>query len=177
MKRWLIALFVGLWWLTALPAGLGAEGTTYSLYLPLVLRGEAFSQAALDVTYYTNQYRQQYGCPPLTLDEKLTQAAQKHSEDMALNDFFSHTGSDGSSPWDRIRATGYDFLTAGENLAAGYPDAKSVVDAWMNSEGHRTNILNCDFEEIGVGYYYLPNDSGQVVFYHYWTQVFAKPKQ
>jgi uncharacterized protein YkwD len=92
-----------------------------------------------------------------------------------LNDFFSHTSSDGRSPWDRIRATGYSYSSAAENIAAGYSTAASAVSGWMNSSGHRANILNCGLEETGVGYYFLTNDTGHVNHRHYWTQVFATP--
>ncbi|MDQ7029268.1 MAG: CAP domain-containing protein, partial [Ardenticatenia bacterium] len=97
---------------------------------PLVVHASAtpmFSEEALTVTASTNQYRQEAGCPPLTLSAQLTEAAQRHTDDMAYNDFSSHTGSDGSSPWDRIRDTGYEFILAGENIAAGYPTAQAVV--------------------------------------------------
>lgn len=179
MGRQVFLLVVGYLVVLLLPTALRAQEATFQVYMPVVMRAVeefSYSAEALAVTELTNQHRQAAGCPPLKLEPRLTQAAQGHSEDMALNDFFSHTGSDGSSPWDRIRAAGYDFVTAGENIAAGYPDPQSVVTAWMNSPGHRANILNCQFEEIGVGYYYLPNDPGQVRYRYYWTQVFAKPR-
>ncbi len=122
-----------------------------------------------------NQERQNAGCPPVTMDDRLRAAAQGHTEDMALNDFFSHTGSNGSSPWDRIVAQGYNFSTAGENIAAGYTTPQEVMNGWMSSPGHRANILDCDFTDIGVGYYYLGNDTGDVNYNYYWTQDFAAP--
>lgn len=131
-----------------------------------------FAQQVVDLV---NQERQNAGCAPLTVDSRLQAAAQGHSEDMALNDFFSHTGSNGSSPWDRIVAQGYNFSWAGENIAAGYTTPQDVMSAWMSSPGHRDNILDCNFTDIGVGYYYLANDTGSVNYYHYWTQVFAAP--
>ncbi len=121
----------------------------------------------------TNDYRLQNGCSALTMNELLNNAAQGHSNDMALNDFFSHTGSNGSSPWDRMRNAGYYYSRAAENVAAGYSSPESVVVGWMNSAGHRANILNCDLKDIGVGYYYLGNDTGNVNYRHYWTQVFG----
>lgn len=102
-------------------------------------------------------------------------AAQLHSKDMALHDFFGHTGSNGSSLRDRMRAQGYSFSRAAENIAAGYPTPAGVMDGWMKSPGHSANILNCNLREIGVGYYYLANDTGNVNFHHYWTQVFGTP--
>ncbi len=102
--------------------------------------------------------------PPFTASPALGAAARNHSIDMARNNFMSHTGSDGASPWDRIQAAGYDFTTAAENIGAGYPTAGDMVNGWMNSPGHRANILSneCD---MGVGYAY----SAQGTYRHYWT--------
>ena len=95
---------------------------------------------------------------------------------MAEDDFFGHKGNDLSSPWDRIDAAGYgNWYVLSENIAAGYQTADSAVAAWMNSSGHRANILNCRLEETGVGYFYLANDTGRVNYRSYWTQVFASP--
>jgi uncharacterized protein YkwD len=124
----------------------------------------------------TNQERAQYGCPALTANDQLTNAAQRHSRDMAINDYFSHTGLYGSSLFDRIAREGYQYRTAAENIAAGSVTPEHVVAGWMNSEGHRKNILNCDLREIGVGYYYLENDTGDTNYKHYWTQVFGTPR-
>jgi uncharacterized protein YkwD len=127
------------------------------------------------VVILTNQERQKYGCGPLTMDARLRAAAEGHSQDMALNDFFDHTGSDGSTVGTRVSAQGYSWSWVAENIAAGYPSPESVVAGWMASSGHRANILNCNFVHIGVGYYYLQNDTGNENWHHYWTQVFAKP--
>lgn len=124
----------------------------------------------------TNQQRLANGCQALTMNDKLNLAAYRHSEDMALRDFFSHTGSNGSDPGDRISAVGYNYWGWAENIAAGQSTAEAVMNAWMNSPGHRANILDCDMREIGVGHYYLQNDTGQVNYNHYWTQVFAIPR-
>lgn len=109
------------------------------------------------------------------MDSRLVNAAMEHSADMATNDFFSHTGSDDSEPWDRMVAAGYSYSWAGENIAAGYQTPEAVVGGWMNSPDHRANILNCAFTETGVGYIYLAEDQGQVNYRHYWTHVFAAP--
>ena len=71
---------------------------------------------------------------------------------------------------------GYQWSGAGENIAAGYASPEDVMDGWMNSQGHRANILNCAFRDIGVGYVYLANDTGQVNYRHYWTQDFGTPR-
>jgi uncharacterized protein YkwD len=79
-------------------------------------------------------------------------AAYLHSEDMVLNDFFSHTGSDGSSAGQRISRQGYPWRTYGENIAVGYPTVSSVIQGWLGSEGHCRNLMNPAFTEIGAGY-------------------------
>ena len=109
----------------------------------------------------------------MQVSSQLAAAAQGHSEDMAHNDYFSHTSLDGRSPWDRIQAEGYNFWSAAENIAAGYPTPAAVMAGWMNSDGHRASILNCGLEDIGVGYYYLANDTGDSNYHHYWTQNFG----
>ncbi len=97
-----------------------------------------------------NAARSQAGCGALTVDDRLTAAAQGHSDDMAAKGYFSHTSQDGRSFADRVRAAGYPS-PGGENIAQGQRSAQAVHDAWMNSEGHRQNILNCGFNTIGVG--------------------------
>ena len=127
------------------------------------------------VVELTNEERTQLGLDPLTADPLLNQAAQTHTENMAALDFFDHTGLDGSSAGDRIEDTGYDFLAWAENIAAGQQTPEAVVEAWMSSDGHRANILNPELKEIGVGYYFLEEDTGNVNANHYWTQVFGTP--
>ena len=122
-----------------------------------------------------NGERTQVGLDPLVKDPLLSQAAQLHSESMADDDFFSHIGADGSTPFERIQDSGYQYWTAGENIAAGYRTPKAVVEAWMNSPGHRANILNHNFTAIGIGYEFLLNDTGSVNYNHYWTLDFAAP--
>ena len=132
------------------------------------------SNFAEQVVALVNIERAAVGCDPVTMHPQLNQAALAHSEDMALNDFFSHTGSDGSSVTDRMETAGYiNWWTAAENIAAGQTTPAEAMTSWMNSDGHRANILNCDFEDIGVGYYHHPDDGGSQVWYHYWTQVFG----
>ncbi|MEG4215440.1 CAP domain-containing protein [Microcoleus sp. Pol14C6] len=121
----------------------------------------------------TNLERSKLGLSPLTLNTQLLNAAENHSQNMALQDFFSHTGKDGSSLGSRISATGYQFSTAAENIAAGSSTPEQVVSSWMNSSGHRANILNPNLKEIGIGYYFLADDTGTENWNHYWTQVFA----
>ncbi|MCX4529716.1 MULTISPECIES: sigma-70 family RNA polymerase sigma factor [unclassified Streptomyces] len=98
-----------------------------------------------------NKERAAAGCGPLKEDPKLRAAAQGHSDDMAARDFFDHTNPDGADPGKRTTAAGYKWSTYGENIARGQQTADSVMNSWMNSPGHRANILNCSFKDIGVG--------------------------
>jgi uncharacterized protein YkwD len=157
-------------------SGSSLNGTAHELFLPVLQSIFLEPDEAKQVVYLVNSERAKAGCSALIVSPQLSAAAQGHSEDMALNDFFSHTSKDGRSPWDRIRDTGYEFRSAGENIAAGYSTAASAVNGWMNSSGHRANILNCGFQETGVGYYYLASDTGSVNYRSYWTQVFATPR-
>ncbi|WP_030972655.1 MULTISPECIES: CAP domain-containing protein [unclassified Streptomyces] len=111
-----------------------------------------------------NNERSKAGCSPLTTNAKLTKAAQDHSKDMASHRNMSHTGSDGSSPGDRITRAGYSWSSYGENVAYGYSTPEKVMAAWMSSPGHKRNILDCSFKEIGIGLA-QPNS--------YWTQDFG----
>ncbi|MFF8844359.1 CAP domain-containing protein [Streptomyces sp. NPDC015127] len=116
------------------------------------------------VVQLVNSERSKAGCSPVTLNAKLSKAAQDHSEDMAAHRNMSHTGSDGSEAGDRITRAGYNWSTYGENVAYGYETPESVMAGWMSSPGHKENILNCEFKEIGVGLA-QPDD--------YWTQDFG----
>ena len=118
-----------------------------------------------------NAERTKVGLLSLYAQSQLGIAARLHSADMACNDFFSHTGSDGSSPADRIMRQGYSGYYFGENIAAGYSTPESVVNAWMNSAGHRANILNTNYTEIGIGYAYWAGST----YNSYWTTDFAVP--
>jgi uncharacterized protein YkwD len=127
------------------------------------------------VVELTNKERAKYGLQPVKLNLVLNEVALHHSQDMAMQDFFDHIALDGSEPWDRMTRAGYQYSVAAENIAAGFLTPETVVQAWMESPGHRANILAPDVEEIGVGYYYLPSDRGSVNYKHYWTQVFGTP--
>jgi uncharacterized protein YkwD len=105
----------------------------------------------------------------LTFDERLRCAARKHSKDMGVNNFFSHTGSNGSTPWQRIKNAGYVYTTAAENIAAGQTSPEAVVNGWMASTGHCQNIMKSTLKHLGTGYYY----AGTSTYKHYWTQDFG----
>ncbi|MDX3383007.1 CAP domain-containing protein [Streptomyces niveiscabiei] len=122
-------------------------------------------QAAAQVLVLVNEERAKVGCSALSANSALADLAQKFSEDMAARGFFDHTDPDGKSPWDRAAAAGISDL-AGENIARGQGDAAAVMEAWMNSPGHKANILNCDFKTLGVGVHF---GSGGP----WWTQDFG----
>lgn len=124
----------------------------------------------------TNQERRKVGLQALKFEMRLTTAAKRHSQDMALQDYFSHKQPNGGTPGDRITATGYQWSSYAENIAAGMSTPEAVVAGWMNSPGHRANILKPELKEIGIGYYFLADDTGKVNYHHYWTQVFATPR-
>jgi uncharacterized protein YkwD len=115
----------------------------------------------------TNAARRSAGLGDLVCDERLTLAARLHSQDMCDQGYFSHTSLDGRTFADRIRAQGATYRTAGENIARGQRTPDDVHEAWMNSEGHRANILNGSFGRIGIGWVACPG-SGP-----YWTQDFT----
>ncbi|MFD7748915.1 sigma-70 family RNA polymerase sigma factor [Streptomyces sp. NPDC059698] len=121
---------------------------------------------AEQVAESVNAERAKEGCGPVSVNGLLNTAAQRHSADMAARDYFSHTSQDGREPGDRITAAGYRWSTYGENIAKGQRTPADVMRAWMDSPGHRANILNCSFKEIGVG----KQDSGGGPV---WTQVFG----
>ncbi|MFD6424994.1 CAP domain-containing protein [Streptomyces sp. NPDC060198] len=125
----------------------------------------AVASAQAAVLDLVNQERSKVGCSPVTLSSSLTSLAQSFSQDMAARDFFDHTDPDGDTPWDRAAAAGITNL-GGENIARGQADAQAVMDSWMNSEGHRANILNCDYTTLGVGVHIA--DGGP-----WWTQDFG----
>jgi uncharacterized protein YkwD len=106
---------------------------------------------------------------PLAWHCSLEAAAQIHSTDMADNNFFSHTGSDGSNAGQRISATGYSWRAWGENIAAGYATVESVVTGWLDSPGHCGNIMNPIVTEMGAA----STSNSSADFQIYWTQVFA----
>lgn len=125
------------------------------------------SRFAAEVVSLTNAHRASHGLRPLADDPRLTAAAQAYSEDMAVRRFYSHTSPEGTQPWDRARAAGSTHLGIGENIACGQRSPAEVVQGWMDSPGHRANILKPDFTHIGVGF------QGGGTAGTYWTQLFG----
>jgi uncharacterized protein YkwD len=166
--------------------------TTLFVLALLILAGGAAPAAAQEqamswtdqVIALTNEHRAAHGCPALVQNEQLAIAAQRHSEDMALSNYMSHTSPTGATFADRISGTGYAWSRAAENIAVGFASPAEVVHAWMNSPGHRANILNCELREVAVGVAHQMDDQADVrlddgsvsgPFFYYWTQEFATP--
>ncbi|MGW0770015.1 CAP domain-containing protein [Streptomyces sp. NPDC002676] len=148
---------------------IGAVASTALLTAPASAAPSPASMRS-EVIRLTNAERIKAGCQRLTSDSALTKAAQNHTTDMADHNFVGHTGSDGSSLVDRAQAAGYTGWSAlAENVAGGQTTAADVVKSWMNSPGHRANILNCSLRNIGVGYVTKPGSTQGT----YWTQDFG----
>ncbi|MCQ8771100.1 CAP domain-containing protein [Streptomyces telluris] len=128
--------------------------------------GGANGKHVQQVVDMVNAERAKAGCSPLTINAKLQAAAQGHSDDMAARDYYAHTSPEGKSPGDRMTAAGYRWSTYGENIFKSPKDARTAMDGWMKSPGHRANILNCSFKEIGVGINFKSNGP-------WWTQNFG----
>ncbi|RGC69966.1 Cysteine-rich secretory protein family protein [Micromonospora sp. MW-13] len=130
--------------------------------------GMGASSQAQQVVDLVNAERAKAGCGALKINSKLTAAAQAHSQDQADHRKMSHDGSDGSDVGERLDRVGYSWRAYGENVAWNQQTPAAVMDAWMNSSGHRANILNCSFTQIGVG---VASSNGP-----YWTQDFGTPR-
>lgn len=122
-----------------------------------------------EVVDMVNAERAYHGLPALSYNWELARVARYKSEDMRDNHYFSHNSPTYGSPFDMIKAFGISFTAAGENIAMGYKTPADVMKGWMNSPGHRSNILNGGFTQIGVGY--AKDSSGET----YWTQQFIRP--
>ena len=142
--------------------GIGNE-TIVEEKLSTDLNPEEFAQQVLDLV---NKERRQRGIAPLRLSSDLLEAAEIRAEEISR--VFSHTRPNGKSCHSMFRNGQY---TIGENIAAGCPTPKETVKQWMDSSGHRANILNADYKELGVGYYYKSNSE----YKYYWVQIFRRP--
>lgn len=116
-----------------------------------------------------NQERSKAGLQPLTLSEKLTNIAYTKAKDMADKGYFSHNSPTYGSPFDMLKQFGVSYSYAGENIAAGQKSAEEVMNSWMNSSGHKANILNKNYTQLGVGFY-RGGEYGTE-----WVQLFIKP--
>ena len=120
----------------------------------------------MQVFNLVNEEREKQGLSPLKYSKELEAVAYAHSKDMAEKNFFSHTNLEGLSPFDRMSNAGLSYSYAAENIAAGQTTASAVMNSWMNSDGHRKNILNPNLTEIGIG---VANGGSYGI---YWTQLF-----
>ena len=125
-----------------------------------------YEQQVVDLV---NQERAAAGLSALKVNTKLSAVAEKKAEDMAVNNYFSHTSPTYGSPFDMMKQFGISYTSAGENIAMGQKTPADVMNGWMNSSGHRANILNTSYTEIGVGYVTNSNGTG------YWVQEFIRP--
>ncbi len=137
-----------------------------TIYLPVIYRSPTPAEELVDLI---NAERIRQGRSPLEIDGLIMDVAEAHSQDMINRNFFDHTNPDGLTPGDRLSNAGYTWSWSGENIGAGYTTPQAMFNAWMNSSGHRNNILSANYTKIGIGYvtggYYG----------HYWTADFARP--
>ena len=126
----------------------------------------AVSSYASEVADIVNQERTSQGLSPLSYDSQLAELAQKKAEDMAENGYFSHQSPTYGSAFDMMNEAGISYRSAGENIARGQRTPEAVMDSWMNSSGHRANILSSSYSSVGVGY--AEDENGTA----YWVQMF-----
>ncbi|MFC3885180.1 CAP domain-containing protein [Bacillus songklensis] len=133
---------------------------------PATTTSSSVSEFEKQVANLVNQERQKAGLKPLQLDTKLSDVAREKSRDMMNKGYFDHQSPTYGSPFDMMKQFGITYRAAGENIAKGQQTPQEVMNAWMNSEGHRANILNGSFTHIGVGF--VKDSQGTT----YWTQMF-----
>lgn len=139
--------------------------------LPAAPSAAPATENALAVRMMTrlNFYRVRHKLAPLRWNAALARAAEAHARDMAVHGNFSHVGSDGSRIGARASRAGYRWQRIGENIAGGQREPETVVDDWMQSPGHRANILEPDYRDAGVGHVRLNPDSGRLRYRDYWV--------
>ena len=143
-----------------------------AVMLTAALFNVASSSASPDlnrVIELTNEHRRAAGCANLTWNPALGTAAQRHADDMATHNYFSHRSRNGATFATRIRQAGYRYRIAAENIAAGQQSPEEVVASWMSSPGHRANILNCRLRNVGIGF----GSNGNSTYGTYWVQDFG----
>lgn len=145
--------------------------TTRTTSPPLTLGPGAPTADEAEVIRLMNVERVEAGCHALAIHPLLTQVARAHSQGMSVTGGFKHNSQDGRTPFQRLTAVGYDYLVAGENIAAGQPTPAAVMRAWLDSPEHKANILDCRFSQIGVGKAYVAGSQ----YGTYWTQNLATP--
>ena len=150
---------------------------TYGAFLPLFFliifqntNAQTAQQEAEEMLSLVNTLRADRGIAPVALNTELNLAAYDHSDDMARNNYFSHTGLNGSTFSQRAIAAGYTGSPRGENIAAGNSLVANTFNQWVNSSGHLNNMLNSSVDEMGIGHATLNSST----YRHYWTQIFGK---
>lgn len=148
------------------------------LVFPAIARpaGAAERKTADAVLAEVNAFRASQGKPRLLPDGRLSRVALMHSQDMMARNQMTHTGRDGSDPGQRMLRAGYAWRAYRENVAAGQADARQVVMSWVNSHGHRANMLADDVTQVGVGHVAGPGMMAGNVPRHFWTLVLAAPR-
>ncbi|UOQ95290.1 CAP domain-containing protein [Halobacillus shinanisalinarum] len=146
------------------------QGSTEASPAPSEVEANATSSYEEEVVQLVNEERAKEGLAPLEMHNRLSDLARMKSQDMADKGYFSHTSPTYGSPFDMMKQYDFSYSTAGENIAAGQRTPQEVVEGWMNSPGHRENIMNESFTHIGVGYV----EGGS--YGTYWTQLFMTPR-
>ena len=129
-------------------------------------------ESYLELLNLINEFRQQANLSALAWSPLLAGAAQAHTEDMVQNRYFDHAGLDGSSPADRAQRAGYPSTFVAENIAAGRENPRDVFEQWVNSSGHRDNMLNQNYTEAGIG---AVLHAPQTEYAHYWVLKLGNP--
>lgn len=146
---------------------LACFGTTAAAAAQSCVAPANVNAMATEIAAGLNANRRAQGQAPLRFNRRLGQAAMVHACDMLVHDFFDHRGTDGSSSQSRVRTAGYQDCIVAENIAWGYPRSEQIISGWMNSPGHRRNMLHPRIEEFGVGITQGPNGP-------YWVLVVGK---
>lgn len=150
-----------------------------ALVLVIAVPHPALADGARELLAVVNATRAKAGCAPLRVNDKLMAAAQIHARAMAEQNFFGHTGKDGSKPSTRLKRQGYAFRKVAENIAGGQPNAAGVLESWLQSPPHRRNIRDCALTETGVAMVYQADDKPikgqQQPLRYYWVQLFTTP--
>ncbi len=140
-----------------------------------IIEKAAVPAAVAPVLTALNKFRTANGLTRLNFDRRLATAANGHARAMAKSDFFSHTGANGSRISKRVSDVGYPWRLVAENIAAGMQSGTEAVDVWIDSPGHRKNMLTAGLTHAGIGYARVSPDPGKVIYEHYWVLVMGAP--
>ncbi|WP_298787080.1 CAP domain-containing protein [uncultured Marinococcus sp.] len=152
----------------AIPESESSSSESSSAETSEAVSSQSESEFEQEVVRLTNEVRAENGLEPVEADSSLQSVADAKSQDMIENDYFAHESPTYGSPFEMMQEFGVSYDGAGENIAAGQDTPQDVVDAWMDSPGHRDNILNPDFTHIAIGY----EEGGE--YGQYWTQMFLE---